>query len=93
MTTKIIIWKEEHSIISDTTKNFLDNAENNGISIPSSCRVWYCMVCACKIKKWKEFINRNLTWDDLINDPESDIILSCVAWPTSDTEEIILETL
>lgn len=93
MTTKITIWKKEYTLENDTTKTLLETAEEKWIDIPVSCRNWYCMACACRIKKWKEFINRELFWNDLVTDPNEDIILTCVAGVTDLNADIELETI
>ncbi len=93
MTTKIIIWKEEYSLENDISKTFLEAWEEKWINIPFSCRNGFCFSCACRIKKWKEFINRELQWNDMVTDPNDDIILTCVAWPTDSNAEIELETI
>ena len=92
MSTKINTYWDEVILDNDVTKTFVEIAEDSWKEILSSCKSGYCMVCACKVKKGKEFINKELkgamiaTWND-------DLVLTCIAWPTDKNAEIELESL
>jgi ferredoxin len=47
-----LLWE----FIADDRKSLAQMAADNNIEIPVACCQGACYVCACKIKKWNEFV-------------------------------------
>lgn len=75
--------------MAEDKKSFTRMAKENSISIATSCNVWSCGMCKCKVIKWIELvqldkISRPL-WE-LKRDENGEIttIFTCVAWVKSE---------
>ncbi len=93
MTVKITVQNDKWEILWQFQwqeyKSLSQMAIENDVDIPTSCGIWACYVCACKVKKWGEFIQI-----DKIQMPMIDVakdengkdteVLSCVWWVKSD---------
>ncbi len=53
-------------------------SNQNHCEVPIACGSGACMVCACKVISWMEFVDAEKFWKQLIQ-PWEDYILSCVA--------------
>ncbi len=82
-------WIDLGNFIAEDNKSFSKMAKENGIEIMTSCGMWACGICKCKVIKWKEHIQV-----DKINKPLSDlefdwewlpnVIFTCIAGVKSD---------
>jgi len=83
---------QEIEFNNELWKTFVALSEEQNKQIPYACNKWYCMACACKIKKWKESINKTLKWEIKMKLPD-DIILTCMSWPKDLNQDIELESI
>lgn len=73
-----------HDLIldADQNKSFVDLAGEKWIDLPYSCRSGACFSCCGEVKEWKEWIDNDKTWEQLI-DVEEDETLCCISWVCS----------
>ena len=57
--------------------SLLEEAENAGVDIPSSCRMGACLACGVKIIEGKE-LWENASHGDQLIDIEDDLVLTCI---------------
>ena len=92
MSTKINFSGDQFDLKNDPSKSFMELAEEQWQNIPSSCKSGYCMVCACKIRKGLDQIDKELKWIMIATGDET-LVLPCIAGPISSNSEIELESL
>lgn len=72
MSIKITIqdneWKNLGHFVAEDNKSFANMAKENNVEIVTSCGVWACGICKCKIIEWYDFIQV-----DKISKPLSDL--------------------
>lgn len=93
MTVKVIvqndIWEEVWQFQWQEYKWLSQMAVENGIDVPTSCGIWACYVCSCKILKWSEAIQIDKVQMPMIDlsvneDWTFNEVLTCVWWIKSD---------
>ncbi len=72
-------WNILSSFEAEQDVSILWQSNHRNCEIPLACGSWACMVCACKVISWNEYIDFEKFGKQLIN-PWDNVILSCVAW-------------
>lgn len=85
-TIKIILDDEEISVIGDKKLTLLDNALNQDIDVPYSCKGGVCASCICKVLEGETNMVINTVLTD--SEVEEGLVLSCQTYAVSDTLKI-----
>lgn len=93
MTVKVVVennmWEVLGQFEWQEYKWLSQMAIENGIDVPTSCGIWACYVCSCKIKKWADIVQIDkvqMPMVDVWRDENWNLteVLTCVWWIKSD---------
>ncbi len=82
----VVLDEETHTLMMPHTKSVLDAVLEKDIDAPYSCRGGVCSTCIAKVKAGNAVMKKNQILTD--QEIEAGFILTCQAYPTSDTLKI-----
>lgn len=89
MWIKVIIkdnqWNDIWNFQAEDNKSFASMAKSNNVQIMTSCGLWACWICKCKVISWNKFIQIDKIWKprwEILRDSNWNIftIFTCLAW-------------
>jgi len=55
-------WTEIWAFLAEDNKSFSKMAKENNVQIITSCGLWACGICKCKIINWHQFVQVDKMW-------------------------------